>query len=339
MNQKKIYNVLVVGCGTISDEWLPVLKKRDDCRIAAVADKNPAVAEKRISQYGIDCPVYSDFDVALAEVKPDIVVDLTFPMCHHDITVKSLRAGCHVFGEKPMATKREDAQDMMRTAEETGKTYDVLQNRRFLAGVRGLRHAVSSGLLGDIWMTCCEIYVNSDLSSIRNTLPYPMLQDQAIHSFDTARFILGTDASTVYAHSYNPVGSHYKGDGSGACIFEMKDGSVLVFNAVMDTDFMKTAWHSQWRVIGNRGTAVWNGFDEYAAAEIRNGEGKIEKITLYPEPDWKGISWHEGAIDEMFSDLEAGRPSESACFANYGSVAMEFSALDSIASGQKTEVR
>lgn len=336
------YRVLVVGCGTISNEWLPVLKKREDCTIVGVSDIRPENAKARLECYGIECPIFDDFDKALEALKPDIVVDLTFPMCHHDITVKSLRAGSHVFGEKPMAMTREDALDMMQVAKQTGKVYDVLQNRRFLPGIRALKYAVETGLLGDIWMTNCEIYVNSDLTSVRNSLPYPMLQDQAIHSFDSARFILGADATDVYTHSYKTKGSHYQGtpgDNAGTCIFGMNNGSVLVFNAVMDTDYLKTAWHSAWRVIGSKGTAIWNGFDRTAYAEVRREDGSIERVELNPAPEWKGIEWHEGAIDEMFTDLTAGRESAASCFKNYGSVAMEFSALDSIRLGGKCEVK
>jgi predicted dehydrogenase len=75
----------------------------------------------------------------------------------------------------------------MQTAKETGKTYNVMQNRRFLPGIRGLREAVQSGMLGNIWMICCEIYVNADLSGLRNTLPYPMLQHRSDHAFSFSR--------------------------------------------------------------------------------------------------------------------------------------------------------
>lgn len=337
MNNKIKYRVLVVGCGTISHEWFPVLQKRSDCEICGVVDINPEAAKERTATYAVVCPIYEDYKIAIDELKPDVVVDLTFPKCHHDITVYALRAGCHVFGEKPMAMNREDALDMLKTAKETGKFYDVLQNRRFLNGVREMKEAIRKGMLGDIWMTCCEIYVNADLSGGRNSLTHPMLQDQAIHSFDTARFILGCDAATVYAHSYNPKGSPYNGDGSGACIFEMKDGSVLVFNAIMGTSFMKTAWHSQWRIIGNRGTMTWNGFEDHAVCELMKEDGTIERTTI--EANWKGITWHEGAIDEMFTDLTAGVISEGSCYNNYGSVAMEFAALESVAAGAKVEVK
>ncbi|MBP5273571.1 MAG: Gfo/Idh/MocA family oxidoreductase [Abditibacteriota bacterium] len=335
----KNYSVLMVGCGAISFVWFTAFAKRTDCHIAGVVDINRGMAEERAAQYGLKCPVFDDFDTALAEVKPDIVVDLTFPFCHHDITVKSLKAGAHVFGEKPMCLDRAEAQDMVKTAEETGLVYNVHQNRRSMKGTRALRKAITEGRLGKIWMTCCEIYVNSDLSSIRNTLPYPMLQDQAVHSFDSCRFILGADAETVYAHSYNPPGSKYNGDGSGACIFEMSDGSTLVFNAVMDTDYLNTPWHSQFRVIGEKGAAVWDGKeDTLPLAQLRQPDGSIKEEYLQPGDDWNGMLFHECGVEEMMSDLKAGRVYHGCGKDNYKSIAMTFSAIDSIKAGGKVKV-
>lgn len=333
------YKILLVGCGVISTEWLDALKGRTDCVVAAMVDMNPEAAKQRQEEYGIQCPIFTDFDTALKETAPDIVIDLAFPGAHCDITLKSLAAGAHVFGEKPMCMTRDEGATLLEAARNTDRVFNVMQNRRYMPPIRAMRHAVQSGQLGKIWMVCCEIYVNSDLRSVRNKLPYPMLQDQAIHSFDSARFILGADAQTVYCHSYNPEGSHYNGDGSGACIFEMSDGTVLVYNAVMDTNTMRTSWHSQWRIIGTKGTAFWNGFDDAAVAEFLNEDGTVERRPLETPTDWNGIPWFPGSVDEMFTALKEGRESESSCFGNYGSVAMTFSAIESAQTGLKVAVK
>ena len=339
MKKEQKYKLMVVGCGVISDEWFEAMKDRKDIEVAAMVDIRPEAAKAQQEKFGISCHIYTDFDTALAEVKPDIVVDLANAPAHCEITKKSLKAGCDVFGEKPMCMTREEGMELLKTVQETGRVFNVMQNRRYLPGVRALRHAVQSGTLGKIWMVCCEIYVNADLNGGRNNLPYPMLQDQAIHSFDSARFILGADAETVYCHSYNPEGSHYNGDGSGACIFEMSDGSVLVYNAVMDTNVMKTAWHSQWRIIGTKGTAVWNGFDETAQAELLREDGTSEKVLLELPPQWDQIPWFTGGVNEMLEALKEGRMAETDCSTNYGSVAMTFSAIESVKTGQKVKVR
>lgn len=332
----KKFRILIAGCGAISNEWLRVMPGREDCDIVALVDMYPALAEAQKEKYHIDAPVYADFDTALAETKPEIVVDLVNAPAHYEIDMKALKAGCHVFSEKPMCMSREEGQQLLKAFSESGKVLNIMQNRRFLPPIRALRHAVQSGALGKIWMMCCEIYVNSDLAGRRNELEFPMLQDQAIHSFDSARFILGADAKNVYCHSYNPEGSHYNGDGSGACIFEMTDGSVLVYNAVMDTNVMKTSWHSQFRIIGTKGTAVWNSFDELPEAEFVGQEGRV-RIT--PPAEWDGRVWFDGAINEMLCALKEGRVSESVCTGNYGSVAMTFAAIESAKCGQKVDVK
>ncbi|MBE5767319.1 MAG: Gfo/Idh/MocA family oxidoreductase [Clostridiales bacterium] len=332
----KKYRIMLVGCGVISIEWLDVLATRTDCEISALVDVFPQAAQTRKEQYNLNSEIYTDFDTALAEVKPDIVIILVNAPMHCELALKSLAAGCHVFSEKPMCMSREEGAMLLEAASKTDRVFNIMQNRRYLPGIRGLRHAVQSGALGKIWMVCCEIYVNADLSGRRNELAFPMLQDQAIHSFDSARFILGTDAKTVYCHSYNPEGSHYNGDGSGACIFEMEDGTVLVYNAVMDTNVMKTAWHSQWRIIGTKGTAIWNGFDDAPEAQF---VGSDERVRLPMPESWDGIPWFAGAINEMLTALKEGRESENVCTYNYGSVAMTFSAIESATTGLRVDVK
>ena len=331
--------LMMVGCGAIAFEWLEALKGRDDAVITSLVDLNRPLAERRKQEYSLDCPVFEDVDIALAEARPDVLIDLTNAPAHFDITMKAFRAGCSVFGEKPMCMSREEGRILMEEAKRMGLTFNVMQNRRYLPGIRALRAAVRGGVLGKIWNVCCEIYVNSDLAGGRNNLEYPMLQDQAIHSFDSARFILGADALTVYCHSYNPEGSHYNGDGSGAAIFEMSDGSVLTYNAVMDTNAMKTAWHSQFRVIGSKGTAFWNGFDELPTAEIIAPDGSAQRQLLPLPADWDGIRWFPGGVNEMIAAYKEGREAETSCFGNYGSVAMTFSAIESARSGKKVEVK
>lgn len=335
-----MHRILFVGLGVIADEWLEVIRQRTDCSIVGVVvHRDTVAAEEKLSQFGFSAPVYTDFDIALQELKPDIVADLAYPMAHMDITLKSFEAGCAVFGEKPMCMTYEEGLRLLEASKRYNLPLNIMENRRYLPAIIALHHAIANNVLGNIWMTCCEIYVNADLRSVRNTLPFPMLQDQAIHSFDSARYILGTDAKSVYCHSYNPPESHYNGDGCGACIFEMKNGSVLVYNAVMDTNVMKTAWHSQWRIIGSKGTASWNGFDRYPVIESLNEQGEAVRSELYPPEDWNGKEWFAGALEEMISAYDEKREATSSCFDNFESMKMVFSAIESAQKKEKVQIQ
>jgi len=331
--------VMVIGCGVISRHWFDYTIARPDCEIVAVVDINLEAAKRETEARNIHCPLFTDFEEALEKTKPDLVYDISYVTTHRKITTTCLKAGCSVMTEKPMTIDRESAEEILKTAKETGKFYAVMQNRRYQKPMQALRELVHSGKLGHIWMVCGEIFVGADLKSIRNTLPYPMLQDNAIHTLDGARFITGQDAVSVYCNSYNPIDSKYKGDAAGTCIYEMTDGSTFVYNCIMGVEGCRTPWESQWRIIGSKGSAVWSGRrDEAPYMEFRNAEGTgFDRFEV--ESDWNGQNQHFGCLDEMFDAYMNGRKSETDGEDNYKSISMVFSAIESAQCGQKVPVR
>lgn len=238
-----------------------------------------------------------------------------------------------------MTLTRVEARMLLKTAERTGKTYSVMQNRRYQKPVRAMKDLVASGRLGKLWMASADIFVPEDLASIRNTLEKQMLQDNAIHTFDQVRFITGREADTVFCHSYNPPESKYRGDAAGACIFEMSDGTVFVYNCTMGTEGCWTSWESSWRVTGSKGTVMWDGFGA-PRAEIRvEGAAARDAFERFePLTSWNGNTQHHGCLDEMFESLIAGRPSQTDCHDNDKSISMTFSSLDSARQGKKVRV-
>src|SRR5262245_52464380 len=125
MNEK----VIVVGAGGISGAWFPnIVKEQLQC--VAVVDLNIDCAKKRIEEFKLDAPALTDLDEAL-NLPADFVIDLTIPDTHFAVTTKSLKAGLHVIGEKPMADSTEHARTMIQTSEETKKLFMVSQSRRW----------------------------------------------------------------------------------------------------------------------------------------------------------------------------------------------------------------
>lgn len=343
MNKNEKIKVLFVGCGVISCHWFKYTIARKDCEIVGIVEINRANADKALREYNLDCPVYDNLDQALEEAKPDLVYDLTYVTIHSEIVTKALKAGCHVFGEKPMTLTREEAELMIKTAEETGKVYSVMQNRRYQNPVQAIKKLVSSGKIGDVWMISADIFVPADLNSIRNQLLLPMLQDNAIHSFDQARYMTNQDPVSVYCHSYNPVDSKYKGDAAGTCIFEMSGGATFVYNCVMGVEGCHTSWESSWRIIGSKGSVIWDGTNApYAEIIDQTGESegylRFNPEELLTPGSWNGMYQHEGCLEEMFSALLAGRPSDTDCHDNYKSMMMTFASQESAKLQKKVQI-
>ncbi len=79
------------------------------------------IADKKLPEALAGAKRYTDYDTALAELKPDVVSVNTLPDTHADYSIKAMEAGAHVFVEKPLAENVESAQRVVDTAKRTGK--------------------------------------------------------------------------------------------------------------------------------------------------------------------------------------------------------------------------
>ena len=183
----------------------------------------------------------------------------TIPEVHHKIVTHALKAGCHVFGEKPLADTIENAMDMVKTAKENKKTYSVMQNRRFLKGIRAFESIIAERKIGELGHLDAAFYIEAHFGGFRDVMESPLILDMAIHTFDQARFISECDPVSVYCHEFNPKGSWYKGDASAACIFEMTNDVVFTYNGSWCPKGAITSWESNWRAMGSEGAAGWDG--------------------------------------------------------------------------------
>ena len=117
----KHYQVGIIGCGDISKNYLRYAKEAysDYFTVTAVGDLNyekaKACAEaNEIAVFGLPEVVYDNPNI-------DIIINLTVPMAHEEVTVRALEAGKHVYSEKPLACSREGMQRIMDTAKRCGK--------------------------------------------------------------------------------------------------------------------------------------------------------------------------------------------------------------------------
>ena len=331
------HKIIFAGCGDIAFRWLDHITKRDDCEIVAIAEPNTKRAMDRCEQYNLNCPIYGSVDEALEKENGDLFIDLTYVTAHRDVVIKALKAGYDVFGEKPMAFDLESANAMLRTAEETGKRYILMQNRRYIDQVQKIRELVMSGEIGDPVMICGEIFVNADLASIRNQLEYPQLQDNNIHIFDQARYMVNGYPKTCYYHSFNPKSSQYTGDAAGVGIFEFDNGAVFSFRGNNSSEGCHTSWDHSWRVLCERGTVLWDGKDDvYYEYTNKAGTWSYKSQTI-KKPEIVRDQ-HDGALDDMFDALKTGRVPKTDCKDNIHSIAMVFASLKSLKEKRQVKI-
>ncbi|MCL6444715.1 MAG: Gfo/Idh/MocA family oxidoreductase [Alicyclobacillus sp.] len=335
------HRVLVVGCGGMSNTWFDYLMGRDDAEIVGLVDLFVDTAKAMAERRSLQVPVFRDVADAIRKTNPTLVCDITVPESHHDVTVTALKAGCHVFGEKPMGTSMQEAEAMLHCATASRGSYSVLQNRRFNRQIRAVRDAVNEGLIGTLDAIHADFFIGAHFGGFRDGMEHPLILDMAIHTFDQARFISGKDPVSVYCHEFNGAESWYQGNASAVCIFEMSDGMVFSYRGSWSAEGFRTSWESDWRIIGTKGTIRWDGTNP-PTCEVVDPDAPpsfIRECRRMEIPiTWNGREGHAGCLDEMFEALEQGRPAETDCRDNIKSVAMVFAAIESAKTGKKIPI-
>lgn len=321
--------------------WGRNLKANPDVEIAGWVDLRPdaaASAAEALEVSGLHTG--DDLGKALAEVKPDFVVDVTIPEAHHGVTLEALAAGVPVLGEKPMASSMAEAREMVTASEKTDKLYMVSQSRRYDARLQALRRLVVEQT-GPLGILNSDFYLGAHFGGFRDEMPSVLLLDMAIHTLDAARYVSGADPVSVYCEEFNPEWSWYKGASSATALFEMTGGLRYTYRGSWSSEGKDTSWEAEWRCVGPRGTALWDGTGTPPSAGIVRGtEGfsreadTIEGSVRHDVPG--GIA---GSLAEFLRALQTGETPMGECHDNIQSLAMVFAAIESSATGQRVPVR
>jgi len=331
---------VVVGAGGISGAWFPPLQA-EKVEVVGVVDLDVARAKARIEQYHLECEASDDLGGTLKKTRPDFVVDLTVPEAHCKVTCTALKAGCHVIGEKPMAAGMAEARRMVRASEETGRMYMVSQSRRWVSRHERISRLVAAAKLGTLTTANCDFYIGAHFGGFRAEMPSPLILDMSIHHFDLVRYMTGKDPVAVYAKEFNPVGSWYKGDVAASCVFEMTDGVIFTYRGSWCAEGCHTSWHGDWRLIGDKGTLVYERDQDPRGQVGSNKSGGFFRETAelkIPAPRLKFEGMH-AALREMLAFLRTGKKPQTECHDNIKSLAMVFGAIESSRKGRRVPVR
>jgi predicted dehydrogenase len=338
----KPLGAVLVGCGGISRTWLDSVVEIPALEMVGLVDLQEEAAGTRAEEYGLqDALVGTDLAAVLDEARPDIVFDCTVPEAHVHVTLEALGRGCHVLGEKPLADTLANARRMIAAAEEAGRVYAVVQNRRYDPNIRRLRRFLESGQIGPVTTVYCDFFLGAHFGGFRDHMAHPLLVDMAIHTFDQARFLTGVDPVSVYCYEWNPPGSWYDHDASAIAIFEMGDGIVYSYRGSWCAEGLNTSWESDWRVIGERGSVTWNGADVFQAQVVEETGGfrsKWRDVGVPPHADVGKSGGHDGLIRDFVHCIRTGAVPETICTDNIKSLTMVFGAVESAESGKRVTI-
>jgi len=140
-----------VGCGNISGIYLDnITNVFGDLEIAGVTDLIRERAEKAAEEYAIK-RIYKDMHELFADPEVDIVLNLTRPYEHLDVTIAALEAGKHVYTEKPLGASLDEAKKMMDLAREKNLIIGGAPDTFLGAGLQTCRKLLDDGFIGDVF--------------------------------------------------------------------------------------------------------------------------------------------------------------------------------------------
>lgn len=137
----------IVGCGNISSAYLRLAPVFTGIEIRACADIDARAARERASEFSIRA---DSVDELLAAEDINIVVNLTIPAAHYEVSKRALEAGKHVYSEKPFVLSVREGKDIALLAARrklrVGSAPDT-----FLGGAhQRARHLIDSGKIGKV---------------------------------------------------------------------------------------------------------------------------------------------------------------------------------------------
>jgi predicted dehydrogenase len=334
---------VLAGCGGMSAAWLKPATAMPGLDIVGLVDVREEAARKRRDEFGLgQAVVGADLAAVLARTRPDVVFDVTVPEAHVDVTLTALQHGCHVLGEKPLADSMANARRMVAAAQEAGKLYAVIQNRRYTRPIRRARQFLQDGEIGPLTTVNCDFYIGAHFGGFRDRMAHVLLLDMAIHTFDMARYLTGADCQAVYCKEWNPRGSWYDHDASAIAVFEMTGGIVFTYRGSWCAEGLNTSWESDWRFVGQAGSAKWDGGEGFQAQAVAETGGFFSKHRdlVLPEVDTTGKdSGHASLIAEFVECVRSGGTPDTVCTDNIKSLAMVFGAIESAEAGRRVELR
>ena len=204
-SERATLRIGVVGVGARADIAKHFELPRLNCRITAAADPHPD-AEARLPQR------LGRSDIKLTRNVTELIAEgidaalVTSPDdTHAKVTCELLRAGIPVYVEKPLATRMDDAIEILRTAYETGTKLYVGHNMRHMDVVRSMRDLIRRGAIGEVKAIWCRHFVGNggdyyfkDWHATREHATGLLLQ-KAAHDLDVMHWLADSHTTQVTA--------------------------------------------------------------------------------------------------------------------------------------------
>ena len=309
-----------IGCGRFARAFLIPAAKRDDMRFVAVASEHGLSARAAAEKFGFEtvcsCPddVFERDDIGS--------VFITTPhVTHADLVCRALRAGKHVFVEKPLAINRDEVAGVAQAVAESEGLLMVGFNRRFSPFARQARKCLQGA--GPFSF---HYRVNGGLAPedhwVRDAAQGGRVIGEVCHFVDLVTFLASAQLEEVYAHSSNydlaagvediQINLRFSSGTTGTISYVTSNDApiskehlqIWARNQVIDLDDFEEGWFYR---NGSQRTARWRGRNKGHAEGVAAFHQTLRQGGESPTP-FADVMRTTVATIEALQCLESGRP-------------------------------
>ena len=190
--------IAVIGCGRIAQVHLAAMAEmKNPPRIKYGCDLILEKAEKSKEKFPLIEQVITDYKVALEDDEVQAVWILTPNYAHYTITMDALKAGKHVFCEKPITVNYALSCEMAEEANKRGLMLNIGVCNRYHASVEKLEEMNRNGEFGNVYHVYCSFRSSRSIPGLGGAFTTKsqsgggVLIDWGVHFLDLILYILG----------------------------------------------------------------------------------------------------------------------------------------------------
>lgn len=259
---------------------------REDCKITCLWDPDPEKGKAAAKNYG--CDFEPDYEKLLERNDVDAVAVCTSTDMHPDIMIRAAKAKKHIFTEKVLCIKYEDALKVKKAVDENGVKFCISFPWRSRADFQWIKKAVDDGLLGQLTYVRMRNAHNGasghwlpDTFFDKKTCGGGAMMDLGAHSMYILNWLLGEPEKAASAFTHVMIDSV---EDNAVSVLTYKNGAI----GVSETGFVAEKNPFELEISGLKGTLLSGGNEDKIRYRIgdewiypETGEGRKNPIDMF----------------------------------------------------------
>ncbi|HET8548938.1 MAG TPA: Gfo/Idh/MocA family oxidoreductase, partial [Bryobacteraceae bacterium] len=305
----------IIGTGGRGSYLLRAALDQPNAKVAGLCDIKPDRLDRAATTAARDNPsTTTDWHKIVERRDIDAVFIATPPHLHSEMAIAALKAGKHVYCEKPIGVTARNVRDLVHAARASKKVFTAGQQLRSMRQFREAVDKIREGVLGDILMVKAQRHAVADLPhdgtsgdwyfDVNKSGGY--LIEQSVHNLDLCNWVTGSRPARVVGFGGTSL---YRNDPPGRSIFDHGSMTYEYANGVQ-MSFTQNVFHPRTMPAGSQYVYVYGSkgaVDLFAPSNFypRDPGAKAE---LFVTPGDRRENQH-AHIARFYESIQKGTPS------------------------------